>query len=789
MRISVNKISLIISLLCLFTVKLYSQQHYISGFVTDAKTGEKLIGASVVIDSTLKGVATDNVGYFSLQITIPTILRISYTGYDTEFLPINDDKKLFKIFLLPKSTDLAEVEIVSAQEVVTQQFNISTITSKDIEKLPALTGKPDVIKAAQLLPGIEPMNEATSTIIVRGGNPGENNYLFDNVPIIYVNHLGGFMSVFNPDMINSIDIYKGAFPAKYGGKLSSILDIVQREGDKYKYKGSVSAGVTDVSFTFEGPGGLKNSSFIITGRKTFIDFYYLAISAITKYIDSQDYGIMYGFHDVNAKYSWHPDDKNSFHVNVYEGDDYLNIWQDEEKKLTGKKSYMHFGSTWGNFLVSGSWNRIVNQKMFVSNTISYSQYRLKNKNTLYDETRLDTVDYQVMSRSSVKDFLLQSNWKYSIFKNWNIEFGLHSSLLLNNPNEYTNNFSTVNVLSETIYGNNTNLFFENKIRFLKIVEANVGVRLTNYYTEGYNNFAVEPRLRINAAVSKNHVLNFSYMRVTQSSHLLFTPGSIMNNEVWVPAGADIASSYSDQISLGWKGDFYDGAFSAEVDAYYKTLHNLATYKEGFSTLVGDGNWRDKIVSGGSGNAKGVELFVKKNTGKWTGFMSYCLSDAKRSFDEINDGEEFVFEYNRPHSFSFNLAYKPNNKWSFSALWVCQSGLPYTPVLAVQQVPVINLDNGEVYYENSFVYGERNSAKMKPYHRLDVAAKYTKYGKRGIKVEWTFSVYNAYCQQNPFYYYYAHEGGRYNEWDINQELYLYQLSFFPIIPSFSYKVYL
>ncbi|MDL2228000.1 TonB-dependent receptor [Odoribacter sp. OttesenSCG-928-L07] len=771
-----------------------SQQFYISGFVNDAATGERLIGANVSIESINKGVATDNLGYFVLQVEPPVNIIVSYLGYKNEKISItNNEKKLFHVALSPLQTDLGEVEIVARPEILTQQFNVSTLSSKEIESIPVLGGKPDVIKVAQLLPGIEPMNEATSTMIVRGGNPGENNYLFDNVPVIHVSHLGGFISVFNPDMINSIDIYKGGFPAKYGDKLSSIVNITQREGDKSHYKGSFSAGITDVSFSVEGPGGLKNSSFIITGRKSFFDLYYLGVSSIAKLVEAQDYSFIYGFHDINAKYSWQMNEKNSFHFNIYQGDDYMKIWMNEKDKQSNDRIKLNMGNTWGNLVTSGSWNHVVSPKLFVSNTLSYSQYRLKNKQNFYSEMAYDTLDYLVTGKSDLRDILLQSNWKYSVLKNWNMEFGASASFIISNPNKYYNYYSDIATIADRVFALNSSAYLDNNFRLFNRIDASLGVRIANYYSEGYNNFSVEPRANINVKVAKNHVLNASYMRVTQNAHLLFTAGSILNNEIWVPAGKDIESSYSDQASIGWRGEFLDGMLSAEVDVYYKKLYNLATYKEGYSNIIGDGNWRNKIMSGGKGTSKGIEFLMKKNTGALTGFVSYTFSKTTRQYDLLNNGLEYPFEYDRPHSLSIDVGYQFNKKWSVNALWVFRSGMPYTPVIAEQSLPYIDIETGEIYYKDALIFGERNSERMSPYHRLDLAAKYSKIGKRGRKVEWTFSIYNAYCQQNAFYYYYDNINAyKYKHWqeipEGDNRLALYKLTYFPVVPSVSYKVY-
>lgn len=782
-----EKFLLFIFLISCSISNLYSQKQYISGYVTDSISGEKLIGANVIIKSTYSGVATDNNGYFSLQITVPTTIFISFTGYNSKEIIINDNKQtFFNVSLAPSITGLKEFEIVSEKNIIKHNFNVNSLNSKEIEQLPVIGSRPDVIKAAQLLPGIEPMAEASSTLIVRGGNPGENSYLFDKTPIIYVNHIGGFMSVFNSDMINAINIYKGGFPAKYGDKLSSIVEITQKEGDKNTYKGTLSAGITDLSFSVEGPGGIKNSSFIVTGRKTFTDFIYLGLSSVSKYIEAQDVNVLYGFHDINAKYSWHPDNKNSFHFNLYEGDDYFNIWKNEKEVAFNETAKFKYKNIWGNFMTSAVWNRIVNDKIFVSNIISYTRYRLKHGTHFYWSNPEDTVNYKIKATSQLQNIAIQSNWKYSLLKFWNLEFGIQSFLSINDPNQYINQFKKSSLIAKTIYGINSAFYLENKINLFNILDANLGIRATNYYSDKYNKFAIEPRVNINFNIGKKHSINLSYMDINQTSHLLFTAGSIMNNEVWIPASTEIEPSNSKQISLGWRGEFYNGMFDAEVNVYSKKLSQLVAYKDGYTNLFGDNDWKSKVATDGIGNSKGIELMVRKKSGKATGFLSYTFSHSVRQFNEIYNGKEYVYDYNIPHSFSISASYKLNDKWLFNALWICKSGLPYTPVLAVHQSPVINI-NGEVEYENVFVYGERNSKRMEPYHRLDLSAVYSKYSKKGRKVEWTFSLYNAYCKQNPYYYFYSTDK-RYIEVLPDNTLYLYKVAFFPIIPSFSYKIY-
>jgi hypothetical protein len=754
-------------------------QNHVSGFVSDKLTGERLIGANVFETGTTNGTSADNNGYFSL-ITKGNGIQVSFIGYKTITLSFTSDTLVH--VSLEGGELLSEITVKGKQS---KRFNVSTLSYHEMLNIPSLGGKPDVLKALQLLPGIQSQQEGSSLLNVRGGNPGENLYLIDNVPLIYVNHLGGFASVFNPDMINNIEVYKGGFPAKYGGKLSSVVAITQREGDKSKLKGSLGIGVTDASFSIEGPLLNNKASFIVTGRKTMIDPLMILASGLS---DGGDFYVFYGFHDFNGKFSWHPDEKNSIYLNLYQGDDYIKYWSKGEKK-TGEKSKLT--NIWGNWLGSMRWNRVITPRLFVDNTFSYTRYRLKNINSYRSKSTTDTVDYKNEYISSVQDLSLRSDWQYKLMKDWSLEFGAKASYLIHVPNNISQTNQTVNTGYERITANETSVYLTNRFTLLNFIDADAGARLVNYHSGSFNKLVIEPRLMVNARISSSNTINFTYQKVNQFAHLVFTSGSIMNNEIWIPADERIAPSNSTQFSLGWKSQFFDDAFESELNLYYKELNQLATYKEGYSNLMGDGGWRSKIETGGNGRAKGVELLVRKLKGKWTGFLGYTFSNSTRQYPGINKGVEYLFDYDRPHSLSINLNRKINEKWSFNASWVYQTGLPYTPVIGRLLTPVTDSgESGETEYEEAFIYGERNSARMKDYHRLDIGFTKTIKTKRGRKAQWNYSVYNVYNRHNPASYYYGYDKNGSMNYDPQnyKPLSKYQLSFFPFIPTISYKVF-
>jgi hypothetical protein len=766
---------LIFILLCVVKISCSQTYVHIYGFVKDQQSGEVLPGASIYDTVMLKGVIADYNGYFNIKVAIPSILKISYVGYDTKTFAITHAKDTFVNILLITSNTLAEVVVTEKRRIVN---NLSSLSQKELTQIPSLGGKPDVSKALQLLPGINTQKEGSSLLQVRGGDPGQNLYLFDNVPIIYVNHLGGFMSVFNPDIINNIDVYKGAFPARYGGKLSSVVDITQKKGNVSDLNGNIGAGLTDVSFCVEGPTKIDNSSFIITGRKTLTDLFMFLISSIS---EGNNYSIAYGFHDINSKFTWNPNEKNSINLNLYYGDDNLRYWQ------TDKTEKHKLSNVWGNVMLAGHWNYVINSKLYIKTYISYCRYRLKNK---YDYTltnNLEQTDYFKKNLSAVSDISINSSLKHSLFKNLVNEYGIKSSLLSYLP-FYSTHSKKESGNKNNLYSNETAVYASTKLSFLKYSNIEAGVRGVGFYSNDYTDYSIEPRINMNLGINKQHSLNAGYMNTKQYTHLLLATGAIMLNEVWFPASKGIPASTVEQYTVGYNGDYR--GFQMQVELFYKDMADLAIYKDGYTAFEGDKNWQSKVEPNGLGTAKGVELYIKKTTGKITGFAAYSISKAIRQYPNINLGKEFLFDYDRTHTFSIFAHYKITENVDLNLTWIYQTGLPYTPAIGKAYSPSVEGD-GTVYYEK-LIYGERNSERMSDYHRLDVGINYTKITRRNRKSIWSFSVYNLYNRQNPYYYYFNTNNT--SEIIIPEAgsetlpLKLYQMSFFPIIPSISYKVF-
>jgi hypothetical protein len=783
-----NIISIVSFILIFSTTSLMSQTR-ISGFVRDSLTREVLIGTHVIDSITNRAVVTDNNGFFSISTTAGNQLTFSFVGYQPKTITIDKSKSsLVEVLLLP-GTDIDEVVVTHTRRPA---FNISSLSNIELQQIPSLGAKPDVMKSIQLLPGISSQYEGSSLISVRGGNPGENLYLFDNVAVIYVNHLGGFMSVFNPDMINNIDIYKGGFPSRYGGRLSSIMDIAQREGNPNNLSSSLSVGVTDVTFTVDGPVDfIENSSFMFTGRKTLVD----PLLGLFTYLNGGSTNMMaYGFHDFNGKFTWKPNPENTLSFNLYQGDDYLGIFYKSSKDDFIKRA--RITNTWGNWLLSARWNKVHRPGLYSNQSLSFVRYRLREKQ-VYQNIESDN-PYKRRYLSAVQDISYKWGWKADLKENWNIDFGFQSSYFRHLPNSITISTQDRQGLDEVNNSLETGIYMDNNWTIGRFLQLRAGARGVGYLSNGLSKAYLEPRLNLDVNLARNHTLNLSYMEVTQFSHLLFTSGTINNNEVWIPSDKKISPANSRQISAGWRASFIEGLFDAEVNVYHKTLENLASYREGYVNLMGDGNWKNKVETGGTGEAWGAEFFLRKNLGKWNGFASYTWSRATRQFENINKGEEYLYDYDRPHNFAISLNREISKKLSLNAAWVFESGIPFTPVVGRMFTPSTDyfyssVDDPHIY--EAFIYGERNSERMRNYHRLDLALHYSYYTKRNKnRAQWSFSVYNVYNRKNPNLYFYTHdkfERGIFlpiYTWRRYEPFSLYQISFFPILPTLSYKVF-
>ncbi len=752
----------------------------VSGFVYDSQTKESIIGANIIDSIGSNGTTTNSQAYYVIKTNSPN-LKVSFVGYQSQEILLNTTKDtIVNVYLQQLSYQLGEVTI---QAKANQTINISNLEIKEILQLPSLGSQTDIVKSAQILPGIQAQSEASSLLIVRGGDPGQNMFLLDNTPLAYVNHLGGFMSVFNPDIINDITIYKGGFPAKYGGKLSSIIDITQRSGNSDEFKGSFGIGATDANVSLEGKFSDK-WTYILAARKTLFDVLLLALTGIS---DGNEYFMTYGFHDINFKTVWKPNDRNTFTFNLFQGDDYMNVWNKKEPNdQTNAK--IRATNIWGNLMGAASWNTIVNPKIFGKTTLSYSGYRVSDIQSFKNN---EDLGFKNIFKSKVQETAFNSIWSFSALKKWMLVGGAHINYFNYTPynNKSTGEDTYHKVLTEDITSAAFSL--SSKLNLFNFFDSEIGVRAGNYLLSDASEIFIEPRIDLSFNFNKLGSLNLNYMHVSQPSHLLISSGNIHINEIWIPSSKDVPVSKSVQTSVAYSKSFRKNMFNVGIGVYSKQLSNLVASQKNVYNLDELENWKESIEINGTGVAKGLEFSLRKNYGLWTGMLSYHLSKSTRQFANINNGNEYLYEYNRPHDFTIFINRKITEKISLSISWNYQTGLPYTPAIGRQMILDPYSSPYEQEYYEAFVYGERNSETMRDYHRLDIGMKYESVSKkRNLRTEWTFSIYNVYNRQNPSYYYYNNDatGQIHRPQNGFVKLDLYQISLFPFLPSFSYKVY-
>ncbi|SKB39383.1 Outer membrane receptor for ferrienterochelin and colicins [Alkalitalea saponilacus] len=768
------------SIFLLLTICLFSNvsgQIRIGGIVRDAVTRESLIGAHLILNNGSVVGVTDNNGFFTLQVSIGShSLQASYIGYKTKKAPLFvSSDTILHIFLSP-DTNLEEV-VVKAGMITSS--NTHRISGELIDNLPVISGKPDVGKALHLMPGISGTHEASSTLIVRGGGPGENLYMLDGIPLTYVHHLGGFSSVFNPEILNDVTVYKGGFPSRFGGKLSSVIDITQREGNKNSYKGSLDIGVTDASFSFEGPLIKDEAGFIISGRKTMFD------PLLIWFTNNTNYGnvFYYGFHDINVKATWDVSPSQKLTWFIYHGDDYL-VNRSGRKGSASGVNYRH-RNVWGNWLTALRWQHLINSSTFFNSSLSYSRYRIQSQSK--SESLHDNSKFERLNQSALDHYLFQNWIRNDLFPWWKMRLGLDVSIY-----RHSRFYADKMMEQEAIQAYEPIAYIENDISVSDKIEISPGFRYVLYNSTGYRKYSYEPRLSVGYFVTEKQRIGFDYSRVRQFNHHIQSATGGFNNELWLPSDDLLPPSRSDQWSLGWTGLVFDGDLDFGISLYHKRLYNLISFRDGYETPLNNPDLNKFVNVGGKGTVEGLEFFLNRNRGVFTGSLNYTLSDANRIFPDVNDGIAYNYEFNAKHSVSLFLNVSMSDRWSINGLWTFHSGLPYTPVIGRHTILDPNMEFGELpFEEEALVYGKRNSNRMSSYHRMDVSLVnrgYTRWNH--LKREWRFGIYNLYNRHNPAYYRYARyfDNPGYQGTDDYMPFNLYSVSYFSIIPSVSYKVY-
>jgi hypothetical protein len=777
---------LVLLVINVIVFQLQAQVFTISGYVSDAETGEKLIGCNIVQQENKLGVVSNNYGFYSFTLAGSSVnLVYSYIGYQAQNIEIKLTKDtLINIFLIP-GKELGEVVVIENKledELRSTQTSMVELPIKELKQLPVLMGETDVLRTIQLLPGVHTGGEGTNGLYVRGGGPDQNQILLDGIQIYNANHLFGFFSVFNTDAIKKINLYKGGFPANYGGRVSSILDIRMKEGNNQQIKGAVSIGLIASGMMLEGPIINENTSFIVSARRTYVDI--LARPFIRDFADGNLAGFY--FYDLTGKINHKFSDNSRIYFSTYLGKDafYSDGEQKTQTTTSIKTITKNNAFSWANHTAALRWNYIFNQRLFSNTSLTYSNYFYKTGREYNENEALDTINYtssfNYLYQSGIEDIAAKIDFDFIQSANYTLKFGAEHTYHNFNPGvsvENNNSNRPETIPMDTTYGNTKiyasefAAYFDNTVKIGKKLRLNFGLRFSGLYVQNKLYKGLEPRSTVNLLLSNKWSLKASYSVMNQYIHLLTNTSSNMPTDLWLPVTKHIKPQHAVQYALGSVYNLNNN-FNITVETYFKTMDNLLEYAEGTSFFDGFTEW-ENMVETGKGLSYGLEILLKKQVGQTTGWVGYTWSKTEREFENINFGKPFPYKYDRRHDISLAVTHQLKEHINLSTTWVYGTGNAFT--LPHSQMPtLLNHNFGASYNGPIYHFEERNSYRMPANHRLDIGIDLHKQKKHGERI-WSLGVYNVYNRKNAFYL----EYDSYN----NQ---MTAVSIFPILPYFKYK---
>lgn len=765
-------------LLSLPLLSLTAQQKTftISGNIRDKSNGEDLIGAVVASKSTSLATTSNAYGFYSLTLPVGTYtLVVSYTGYVAEEIEVDLQSDVKQhISLLPLVNELQEVVVSSERKnanVSRPEMSVEKLSAKAIKKIPALMGEVDVIKAIQLLPGVQATSEGSSGFSVRGGNYDQNLILLDEATVYSASHLMGFFSVFNNDAVKDVKLYKGDIPAAYGGRLASLMDIRSKDGNNQRFAGTGGIGTISSRLTLEGPLGSDKLTYLLSGRRTYADLF-LALSNDEDVRNSSLY-----FYDMNGKINYRIDDNNRVFLSAYSGRD--------------NTSNEFFGMAFGNQTLTARWNHIFTPKLFSNFTLLGSFYNYKLKNDVSDQLA-------VVWESKMADYSFKADMTYHLNPNTALQFGYaltyhrftpaqgggvgENSILgsIDQPQQfamdqaaYLSGEATIAEklilkagLRYSLFQNigNDELTYRLGANFLPADSARHG-KGSFYHTQGQ----FEPRLGATYLLSDVHSLKASYSRTAQYIQLASNSAAGSPLDIWFQASPNVKPQLCDQFAIGYFRNFSDNDYEASLELYYKDMQHVVDFKDHAELLANKD--LEQELRFGKGRAYGLEFMLRKNTGRLNGWLSYTFSKASRQIDEINKGKWYRSPFDKPHNISLVLSYELSPKWSISGNWIYASGVPVT------------YPTGRFLVEDRYVriYSDRNKHRYPDYHRMDLSAtlQLSKPSSR-FKSELNFSLYNAYGRKNAWTVLFRQED------DQPDVTYAEKIYLFTFVPSITYN---
>ncbi|RPH33387.1 MAG: TonB-dependent receptor [Bacteroidales bacterium] len=734
----------------------FKKTYSINGYVEDIESGEKLIGCFVLDSMGKHGTVTNAFGYFNLtQSAGKCFLTTRYLGYVNQSIQFNVNKDTTIIIkLLTHSIKIDEVVVVRSipeDKLSRPQIGLLNISSKDVKKLPVLLGEADVMRALQNMPGIQAANERSSGISVRGGSIDQNLFLLDDAPVFQITHVGGFYSVFNNEAIKDIKVYKGDIPANYGGRLSSVIDIRQRDGNMQNYAISGGIGIVAANLSIEGPIMKDRISFIVSGKSSYIGLLYKLMHS----------NMVLSFYDLNCKLNAIINTKNRIFISSYSGGDKF------DKDLNSNKTF------------SVRWNHVYNPKLFSNASLIYSSYCFKSGNS--DNTNNNSYAW----RSGLNQLTLKAEYNYYLNSNNIIDFGVSSSYNTFIPGKLEGNKNTIENITQSIPFSyrmvdeqkviDYAIYVSNQQKLTERLSFRYGVRASLYQNIGngqwvyrlndyqvadsfyvsqnssYSNFFnIEPRLSLNYRIAQNSAIKASYTYTTQQTQLLMKTNGGGPLDVWFPSGVNIKPQLSSQYSLGFIQYLFNNSLEASLEGYYKDMNNIIDYKDGATFMSKNSiseinktsyNFEEQLRTG-RGYAYGLEIMLKGGNNKIDGFIGYTYARSKRVIQGINFGNTYLSPFDKPHTLDISLNFNVTKRVSLSSNFRYQSGQVIT-------VPIYVM---EMWGKTLAGYSNRNEYRLPAYQRIDlslVIKNKQKLGKR-YHSEWNFSVVNILNHANIAY---------------------------------------